>query len=251
MNNILSVENLCLWYGSHQALKDINIEIPEKSITALIGPSGCGKSTFLKTLDRMNDLLPDVKITGSVLYKGEDIFDSSVDVSELRRQVGMVFQKPNPFPMSIYDNIAYGPRTHGVKNKAKLDEIVEKSLRGAAIWDEVKDRLKKNALGLSGGQQQRLCIARALAVEPDILLMDESTSALDPISTSKIEDLAMELKNRYTVIMVTHNMQQAVRVSDKTAFFLLGELVEFGDTERVFSHPQEKRTEDYITGRFG
>lgn len=251
MNNILSVENLCLWYGSHQALKDINIEIPEKSITALIGPSGCGKSTFLKTLDRMNDLLPDVKITGSVLYKGEDIFDASVDVSELRRQVGMVFQKPNPFPMSIYDNIAYGPRTHGVKNKAKLDEIVEKSLRGAAIWDEVKDRLKKNALGLSGGQQQRLCIARALAVEPDILLMDESTSALDPISTSKIEDLAMELKNRYTVIMVTHNMQQAVRVSDKTAFFLLGELVEFGDTERVFSHPQEKRTEDYITGRFG
>ena len=236
MNNILSVENLCLWYGSHQALKDINIEIPEKSITALIGPSGCGTSTFLKTLDRMNDLLPDVKITGSVRYKGEDIFDPSVDVSELRRQVGMVFQKPNPFPMSIYDNIAYGPRTHGVKNKAKLDEIVEKSLRGAAIWDEVKDRLKKNALGLSGGQQQRLCIARALAVEPEVLLMDEPTSALDPISTSKI---------------VTHNMQQAVRISDHTAFFLLGELVEYGETEKLFSQPQDKRTEDYITGRFG
>ena len=251
MNNILSVENLCLWYGSHQALKDINIEIPEKSITALIGPSGCGKSTFLKTLDRMNDLLPDVKITGSFLYKGEDIFDSSVDVSELRRQVGMVFQKPNPFPMSIYDNIAYGPRTHGVKNKAKLDEIVEKSLRGAAIWDEVKDRLKKNALGLSGGQQQRLCIARALAVEPEVLLMDEPTSALDPISTSKIEELAMELKEKYTIVIVTHNMQQAVRISDHTAFFLLGELVEYGETEKLFSQPQDKRTEDYITGRFG
>ena len=251
MNNILSVENLCLWYGSHQALKDINIEIPEKSITALIGPSGCGKSTFLKTLDRMNDLLPDVKITGNVLYKGEDIFDSSVDVSELRRQVGMVFQKPNPFPMSIYDNIAYGPRTHGVKNKAKLDEIVEKSLRGAAIWDEVKDRLKKNALGLSGGQQQRLCIARALAVEPEVLLMDEPTSALDPISTSKIEELAMELKEKYTIVIVTHNMQQAVRISDHTAFFLLGELVEYGETEKLFSQPQDKRTEDYITGRFG
>ena len=251
MNNILSVENLCLWYGSHQALKDINIEIPEKSITALIGPSGCGKSTFLKTLDRMNDLLPDVKITGSVLYKGEDIFVSSVDVSELRRQVGMVFQKPNPFPMSIYDNIAYGPRTHGIKNKAKLDEIVEKSLRGAAIWDEVKDRLKKNALGLSGGQQQRLCIARALAVEPEVLLMDEPTSALDPISTSKIEELAMELKEKYTIVIVTHNMQQAVRISDHTAFFLLGELVEYGETEKLFSQPQDKRTEDYITGRFG
>ena len=251
MNNILSVENLCLWYGSHQALKDINIEIPEKSITALIGPSGCGKSTFLKTLDRMNDLLPDVKITGRVLYKGEDIFDSSVDVSELRRQVGMVFQKPNPFPMSIYDNIAYGPRTHGIKNKAKLDEIVEKSLRGAAIWDEVKDRLKKNALGLSGGQQQRLCIARALAVEPEVLLMDEPTSALDPISTSKIEELAMELKEKYTIVIVTHNMQQAVRISDHTAFFLLGELVEYGETEKLFSQPQDKRTEDYITGRFG
>ena len=251
MNSILSVQDLCLWYGSHQALKDINIEIPEKSITALIGPSGCGKSTFLKTLDRMNDLIPDVKITGSIKYMGEDIFEPSVDVSELRRQVGMVFQKPNPFPMSIYDNIAYGPRTHGVKNKAKLDEIVEKSLRGAAIWDEVKDRLKKNALGLSGGQQQRLCIARALAVEPEVLLMDEPTSALDPISTSKIEELAMELKEKYTIVIVTHNMQQAVRISDHTAFFLLGELVEYGKTEKLFSQPQDKRTEDYITGRFG
>ena len=251
MNNILSVQDLCLWYGSHQALKDINIEIPEKSITALIGPSGCGKSTFLKTLDRMNDLIPDVKITGSIKYKGEDIFEPSVDVSELRRQVGMVFQKPNPFPMSIYDNIAYGPRTHGVKSRAKLDEIVEQSLRGAAIWDEVKDRLKKNALGLSGGQQQRLCIARALAVEPEVLLMDEPTSALDPISTSKIEELAMELKDRYTIVIVTHNMQQAVRISDYTAFFLLGELVEYGETEKLFSQPQDKRTEDYITGRFG
>ena len=251
MNSILSVQDLCLWYGSHQALTNINIEIPEKSITALIGPSGCGKSTFLKTLDRMNDLIPDVKITGSVRYKGEDIFDPSVDVSELRRQVGMVFQKPNPFPMSIYDNIAYGPRTHGMKNKAKLDEIVEQSLRGAAIWDEVKDRLKKNALGLSGGQQQRLCIARALAVEPDVLLMDEPTSALDPISTSKIEELAMELKEKYTIVIVTHNMQQAVRISDHTAFFLLGELVEYGETEKLFSQPQDKRTEGYITGRFG
>lgn len=251
MNNILSVENLCLWYGSHQALKDINIEIPEKSITALIGPSGCGKSTFLKTLDRMNDLIPDVKITGSVLYKGEDIFDASVDVSELRRQVGMVFQKPNPFPMSIYDNIAYGPRTHGIHNKAQLDEIVERSLRGAAIWDEVKDRLNKSALGMSGGQQQRLCIARALAVEPEVLLMDEPTSALDPISTSKVEELATELKENYTIVMVTHNMQQAARISDKTAFFLLGELVEMGPTERVFATPVDKRTEDYISGRFG
>ena len=251
MNSILSVKDLCLWYGSHQALKDINIEIPEKSITALIVPSGCGKSTFLKTLDRMNDLIPGVKITGSVCYKGEDIFAPSVDVSELRRQVGMVFQKPNPFPMSIYDNIAYGPRTHGMKNKAKLDEIVEKSLRGAAIWDEVKDRLKKNALGLSGGQQQRLCIARALAVEPEVLLMDEPTSALDPISTSKIEELAMELKEQYTIVIVTHNMQQAVRISDRTAFFLLGELVECDETEKLFSQPQDKRTEDYITGRFG
>ena len=251
MNSILSVQDLCLWYGSHQALTNINIEIPEKSITALIGPSGCGKSTFLKTLDRMNDLIPDVKITGSVRYKGEDIFDPSVDVSELRRQVGMVFQKPNPFPMSIYDNIAYGPRTHGMKNKAKLDEIVEQSLRGAAIWDEVKDRLKKNARGLSGGQQQRLCIARALAVEPDVLLMDEPTSALDPISTSKIEELAMELKEKYTIVIVTHNMQLAVRISDHTAFFLLGELVEYGETEKLFSQPRDKRTEDYITGRFG
>ena len=251
MNSILSVQDLCLWYGSHQALKNINIEIPEKSITALIGPSGCGKSTFLKTLDRMNDLIPDVKITGSIKYKGEDIFEPSVDVSELRRQVGMVFQKPNPFPMSIYDNIAYGPRTHGVKSRAKLDEIVEQSLRGVAIWDEVKDRLKKNALGLSGGQQQRLCIARALAVEPEVLLMDEPTSALDPISTSKIEELAMELKDRYTIVIVTHNMQQAVRISDHTAFFLLGELVEYGETEKLFSQPQDKRTEDYITGRFG
>ena len=251
MNSILSVKDLCLWYGSHQALKDINIEIPEKSITALIGPSGCGKSTFLKTLDRMNDLIPGVKITGSVCYKGEDIFTPSVDVSELRRQVGMVFQKPNPFPMSIYDNIAYGPRTHGMKNKAKLDEIVEKSLRGAAIWDEVKDRLKKNALGLSGGQQQRLCIARALAVEPEVLLMDEPTSALDPISTGRIEELALELKKTYTIVIVTHNMQQAVRISDRTAFFLLGELVECDETEKLFSQPQDKRTEDYITGRFG
>ena len=251
MNNILSVENLCLWYGSHQALKDINIEIPEKSITALIGPSGCGKSTFLKTLDRMNDLIPDVKITGSVLYKGEDIFDPSVDVSELRRQVGMVFQKPNPFPMSIYDNIAYGPRLHGVRSKAQLDELVEKSLRGAAIWDEVKDRLKKSALGLSGGQQQRLCIARALAVEPDVLLMDEPTSALDPGSTMRIEELMSELKEKYTVVIVTHNMQQAARISDETAFFLLGEMIEKGPTEEIFSRPKDKRTEDYITGRFG
>ena len=251
MSGIISVEDMCLWYGSHQALHNISIDIPEKSITALIGPSGCGKSTFLKTLNRMNDLIPDVKITGSVKYKGMDIFDPSVDVSQLRRQIGMVFQKPNPFPMSIYDNIAYGPRTHGVRNKAKLDDIVERSLRGAAIWDEVKDRLKKNALGLSGGQQQRLCIARALAVEPDVLLMDEPTSALDPISTSKIEELAVELKEKYTIVIVTHNMQQAVRISDNTAFFLLGELVEYGSTERLFSQPTDKRTEDYITGRFG
>ena len=251
MSSILSVQDLCLWYGAHQALDKISIEIPEKSITALIGPSGCGKSTFLKTLNRMNDLVPDVKITGSVQYDGEDIFSSSVDVNELRRQIGRVFQKPNPFPMSIYDNIAYGPRTHGIKNKAKLDDIVERSLRGAAIWDEVKDRLKKNALGLSGGQQQRLCIARALAVEPRVLLMDEPTSALDPISTSKIEDLAMQLKEHYTIVIVTHNMQQAVRISDYTAFFLLGELVEYGQTEKIFSQPEDKRTEDYITGRFG
>lgn len=251
MNPIMTVKDLCLWYGSHQALKNITIDIPEKSITALIGPSGCGKSTFLKTLNRMNDLVPDVKITGDVRYRDADIFDPAQDVSELRREVGMVFQKPNPFPMSIYDNIAYGPRTHGIKNRAQLDEIVEKSLRGAAIWDEVKDRLQKNALGLSGGQQQRLCIARALAVEPAVLLMDEPTSALDPISTLKIEELAMQLKERYTIVIVTHNMQQAVRISDRTAFFLLGELVECGETETLFSTPRDKRTEDYITGRFG
>ena len=251
MNSVISVQELCLWYGEHQALKNVSIKIPEKSITALIGPSGCGKSTFLKTLNRMNDLIPGVKITGSVEYRDENIFDPAMDVNELRRQVGMVFQKPNPFPMSIYDNIAYGPRTHGIRSKAKLDDIVERSLRGAAIWDEVKDRLKKNALGLSGGQQQRLCIARALAAEPDVLLMDEPTSALDPISTSKIEDLAMQLKEKYTIVIVTHNMQQAVRISDSTAFFLLGELVEYGDSEQLFSNPRDKRTEDYITGRFG
>ena len=248
---IIESRALNLYYGDNHALKDISIQIPANKITALIGPSGCGKSTFLKTLNRMNDLVPGVRIDGEVFYNGENIYGKDVDVTRLRRQIGMVFQKANPFPMSIYDNIAYGPRTHGVRGKAKLDDIVERSLRDAAIWDEVKDRLGKSALGLSGGQQQRLCIARALAVEPDILLMDESTSALDPISTSKIEELAMELKNRYTVVMVTHNMQQAVRVSDETAFFLLGELVEFGDTERIFSHPQDKRTEDYITGRFG
>ena len=248
---IIESRGLNLYYGDNHALKDISIQIPANKITALIGPSGCGKSTFLKTLNRMNDLVPGVRITGEVFYSGENIYGKDVDVTRLRKQIGMVFQKANPFPMSIYDNIAYGPRTHGVRGKAKLDDIVERSLRDAAIWDEVKDRLNKSALGLSGGQQQRLCIARALAVEPDILLMDESTSALDPISTSKIEELAMELKNRYTVVMVTHNMQQAVRVSDETAFFLLGELVEFGDTERIFSHPQDKRTEDYITGRFG
>ena len=248
---IIESRGLNLYYGDNHALKDISIQIPANKITALIGPSGCGKSTFLKTLNRMNDLVPGVRITGEVFYNDENIYGKDVDVTRLRKQIGMVFQKANPFPMSIYDNIAYGPRTHGVRGKAKLDDIVERSLRDAAIWDEVKDRLNKSALGLSGGQQQRLCIARALAVEPDILLMDESTSALDPISTSKIEELAMELKNRYTVVMVTHNMQQAVRVSDETAFFLLGELVEFGDTERIFSHPQDKRTEDYITGRFG
>lgn len=251
MSNIISVENLCLWYGDRQALKNVSIDIAERSITALIGPSGCGKSTFLKTLNRMNDLVPNVKITGEVNYNGENIFDSSLDVCDLRRHVGMVFQKPNPFPMSIYDNIAYGPRTHGIKSKAKLDDIVENSLKGAAIWDEVKDRLKSNALGLSGGQQQRLCIARALAVEPDVLLMDEPTSALDPISTAKIEELAIQLKENYTIIIVTHNMQQAVRISDSTAFFLLGELVEYGNTEKLFSQPRDKRTEDYITGRFG
>ena len=251
MSDIMTVQGLNLWYGDHQALHDISMNIPEKSITALIGPSGCGKSTFLKTLDRMNDLIPGVKITGDVRYNGDDIFSPSVDVSELRRQIGMVFQKPNPFPMSIYDNVAYGPRTHGIRSKAKLDETVERSLRGAAIWDEVKNRLKKNALGLSGGQQQRLCIARALAVEPEVLLMDEPTSALDPISTSKIEELAINLKEKYTIIIVTHNMQQAVRISDNTAFFLLGELIEYGATEEIFSQPKDRRTEDYITGRFG
>lgn len=251
MSDIITVEGLDLWYGSTQALHHVSMDIPEKSITALIGPSGCGKSTFLKTLDRMNDLVPGVRIEGTVRYDGKDIFAADVDVNELRRQVGMVFQKPNPFPMSIYDNVAYGPRTHGVRNRAKLDEIVEQSLRSAAIWDEVKDRLRKNALGLSGGQQQRLCIARALAVEPRVLLMDEPTSALDPISTSKIEELAMELKKRYTIVIVTHNMQQALRISDRTAFFLLGELIEYDDTEKMFSTPAQKKTEDYITGRFG
>lgn len=247
--SIISVKDLNLWYGQSQALKSISMEIPEHAITALIGPSGCGKSTFLKTLNRMNDLVPGVRVTGQVHYQGADIF--SWEVSQLRKEVGMVFQKPNPFPMSIYDNIAYGPRTHGIKNKAQLDEIVEKALRSAAIWDEVKDRLKKNALGLSGGQQQRLCIARALAVEPKVLLMDEPTSALDPISTGRIEDLAMELKKEYTIVIVTHNMQQAARISDRTAFFLLGDLVEYDSTERLFSKPRDKRTEDYITGRFG
>ena len=251
MDSILQVKDLDLWYGAHQALHSVSMDIPEKSITAFIGPSGCGKSTFLKTLNRMNDLVPGVKITGEVRYRGEDIYAPGTDVCRLRREIGMVFQKPNPFPMSIYDNIAYGPRTHGIRSKTKLDELVERSLRGAAIWDEVKDRLKKNALGLSGGQQQRLCIARALAVEPAVLLMDEPTSALDPISTSRIEELTMELKERYTIVIVTHTMQQAVRISDRTAFFLLGELVEYGATERVFSAPAEKRTEDYITGRFG
>ena len=249
--NILTANDLCLWYGKTQALKNVSIEIPEKSITAFIGPSGCGKSTFLKTLNRMNDLIPTVKITGSVRYQDEDIYGANVDVNELRRQVGMVFQKPNPIPMSIYDNVAYGPRTHGITSRVKLDEIVEQSLRDAAIWEEVKDRLKKNALGLSGGQQQRLCIARALAVRPQVLLMDEPTSALDPISTARTEELVMELKEKYTIVMVTHNMQQAVRVSDYTAFFLLGELVEFGRTDDIFSQPRDKRTEDYITGRFG
>ena len=249
-NTKLSIENMNLHYGSFHALKDINMHIPEKEITAFIGPSGCGKSTLLKSLNRMNDLVEGCKIKGDILLDGEDIF-GDMDVNILRKRVGMVFQKPNPFPMSIYDNIAYGPRTHGIRSKAQLDEIVETSLKNAAIWDELKDRLKKSALGLSGGQQQRLCIARALAVKPDVLLMDEPTSALDPISTSKIEDLAMELKNEYTIIMVTHNMQQAARISDKTAFFLLGEVVEYDETEKLFSTPQDKRTEDYITGRFG
>ena len=249
--SIISVKDMCLWYGDHQALKNVNIEIPEKSITAFIGPSGCGKSTFLKTLNRMNDLIPGVKITGDIRYEDTDIFSKEVDVNNLRKEIGMVFQKPNPFPMSIYDNIAYGPRTHGITNKVELDEIVERALRDAAIWDEVKDRLKKNALGMSGGQQQRLCIARALAVQPKILLMDEPTSALDPISTSHIEELVAQLKEKYTIVMVTHNMQQAVRVSDYTAFFLLGELIEFDKTDKVFSYPKDQRTEDYITGRFG
>ena len=251
MSAIMTTRELCLWYSATQALNNINIDIPEHRITALIGPSGCGKSTFLKTLNRMNDLIPGVKTTGEVTYDGKNIFDPAVDVNELRKEVGMVFQKPTPFPMSIYDNIAYGPRTHGIRSRAMLDEIVERSLRSAAIWDEVRDRLKKNALGLSGGQQQRLCIARALAVEPKVLLMDEPTSALDPISTSKIEELALQLKEKYTIIIVTHNMQQAVRISDNTAFFLLGELVEAGTTEKIFSQPSDKRTEDYITGRFG
>ena len=251
MNNIMTARDLCLWYGQAQALKNINIAIAENSITALIGPYGCGKSTFLKTLNRMNDLVPGVKITGQVCYREEDIYDKNVDVNQLRREVGMVFQKPNPFPMSIYDNIAYGPRTHGIRKRGELDEIVEQALRDAAIWDEVKDRLKKNALGLSGGQQQRLCIARALAVKPSVLLMDEPTSALDPISTSRIEELAMGLKDRYTIVIVTHNMQQALRISDSTAFFLLGELVEYGDTQTMFDQPADKRTEAYITGRFG
>ena len=250
-DTIISAKGLDFYYGETHALKNISLDIPEKRITALIGPSGCGKSTFLRTVNRMNDLIEGVKVTGSLTYRGEEIYDPGRDVTELRRNIGMVFQKPNPFPMSIYDNVAYGPRTHGVRSRAKLDEIVEESLRSAAIWDEVKDRLKKSALGLSGGQQQRLCIARALAVKPDVLLMDESTSALDPISTSKIEELVMELKADYTIVMVTHNMQQAVRVSDRTAFFLLGELIEFGYTEKMFSNPADKRTEDYITGRFG
>lgn len=251
MKNILEVKDMNLWYSNFQALKNINMEIPENQITAFIGPSGCGKSTFLKSLNRMNDLVDGVKITGSIIYDNKNILDANIDVNQLRREIGMVFQKPNPFPMSIYDNIAYGPRTHGIKNKLQLDEIVEESLKLAAIWDEVKDRLKKSALGLSGGQQQRLCIARALAVKPKILLMDEPTSALDPISTSKIEDLISELKTKLTIVIVTHNMQQAVRVSDKTAFFLLGELIEYADTEKMFSFPEDKRTEDYITGRFG
>ena len=251
MAGIIETKELDLWYGEKQALRSIDIEIPDHQVTALIGPSGCGKSTFLKTLNRMNDLVEGVRIEGLVSYNGTDIFAPGTDVTWLRRQIGMVFQKANPFPMSIYDNVAYGPRTHGIKNKGELDGIVEQALKDAAIWDEVKDRLKSSALGMSGGQQQRLCIARALAVKPDILLLDESTSALDPISTSKIEDLIGELKKEYTVIMVTHNMQQAVRISDKTAFFLLGEMVEFGDTDQIFSAPKNQKTEDYISGRFG
>ena len=251
MSTIISVQNLNLWYGSNQALYDVSMELPENQITAFIGPSGCGKSTFLKTLNRMNDLVDGVRIQGKIFYDGQDIYAPQVDTTWLRKEIGMVFQKPNPFPMSIYDNIAYGPRLQGIRAKVKLDEIVETSLRGAAIWDEVKDRLNKSALGLSGGQQQRLCIARALAVEPKVLLMDEPTSALDPISTSKIEELASELKKNYTIIMVTHNMQQAARISDKTAFFLLGKMIEFDSTEQLFSMPKDKLTEDYITGRFG
>lgn len=248
--SIIKTENLNLWYGANHALKNISIKIPEKQITALIGPSGCGKSTFLKSLNRMNDLVEDCRIEGGVFLDGTDIY-KDMDVNILRKKVGMVFQKPNPFPMSIYDNIAYGPKIHGIKQKSALDEIVERSLRQAAIWDECKDRLKKSALSMSGGQQQRLCIARALAVEPEILLMDEPTSALDPISTSRIEDLAIELREKYTIVTVTHNMQQAARIADKTAFFLLGEVIEFDDTEKMFSTPADKRTEDYITGRFG
>ena len=247
----VKVENLNMYYGENHALKDVNMDIQENAVTAFIGPSGCGKSTFLKTLNRMNDLVDGVRIDGKVLLDGEDIYDPSVDTTILRKKVGMVFQQPNPFPMSIYDNIAYGPRVHGIRDKKRLDQIVEESLRGAAIFDEVKDRLKKSAMGLSGGQQQRICIARALAVQPEVLLMDEPTSALDPISTAKIEELMEDLKKKYTVIVVTHNMQQATRVSDQTAFFLVGEMVEFGDTKQIFSYPQDKRTEDYITGRFG
>lgn len=250
MADVMATKDLNLWYGASHALKNINMQIPEKEITALIGPSGCGKSTYLKTLNRMNDLVESCRIEGKVTLLGVDIY-KEMDVNILRKRVGMVFQKPNPFPMSIYDNIAYGPRIHGIRSRIKLDEIVERSMTQAAIWDECKDRLKKSALGLSGGQQQRLCIARALAVEPEVLLMDEPTSALDPISTSKIEDLAMELKEKYTIIMVTHNMQQAVRIADKTAFFLLGEVIEYDNTENMFSQPSDKRTEDYITGRFG
>ena len=250
MSDIMTVNDLCLWYGPSQALKDVSINIPEKSVTALIGPSGCGKSTFLKTLNRMNDLIPGVRVTGQVCYQGQDIFAPSVDVNQLRKEIGMVFQKPNPFSMSIYDNVAYGPRTHGIRNKVKLDDMVEQALHRAAIWDEVKDRLKKSALGLSGGQQQRLCIARSIAVKPRILLMDEPCSALDPIATVRVEELMHRLKDKFTIIVVTHNMQQATRVSDLTGFFMLGRLVEFDATEKIFSNPSLKETEDYITGRF-
>ncbi|WP_174590032.1 phosphate ABC transporter ATP-binding protein PstB [Methanocella conradii] len=248
---IFDISDLSLYYGKSRALANINMKIPARSITAIIGPSGCGKSTFLKCLDRMNDLVPGVKVTGKVLFKGKNIYDRDVDVVELRKKVGMVFQKPNPFPMSVYDNVAYGPRVHGIKDKARLDEIVEKSLKQAALWDELKDRLRDSAMSLSGGQQQRLCIARCLAVEPEVLLMDEPCSALDPIATSKIEDLMQKLKEKYTIVIVTHNMQQAARVSEKTAFFLMGELIEYGETKRIFEAPQDRRTEDYITGRFG